>query len=404
MTIDMNYSRFVAALQESEFLGECRGALLHCLGGRAWDLLTDSSQLEHLCSVCFWASLEREERRDVRGTITICSPHPSLLARYLTHEVSVTVPNLVSLLTASPSSPLAVHGGAKGLQVWGMLDAAPEELIRLRITGNGTLQASQAGNVLALYQKGTVSIPEAADVKSLGHLLARALDKKQFLEIQGDIPKRIIHMVTTMIHHGHGGTVVVVDPLDQAWMNSVRFAFTFCEQPQGGVSEATRLCGADVFKSLSIYGTSFVDAVRKTKIKDAATTHTSDYLKNVDESLFNRVGELSLVDGAVVIDMNLKLYGFGAKLKLGGSKFPITSLNAVTGSLRTGVTLPQIGGMRHQSAACFVNNNRLADVFVVSQDGRLSLFCWSEKLHCVAIVHELEHFIWEFQPGCYASR
>jgi len=395
----MNYSMFVAAMQEFQLMEECRASPLYCSEGRAWELLSDSSQLTQLCSACFWASLEREEQRDVRGTLAICSPHPSLLARCLTHEVPVTVPNLVSLLTASPSSPLAVHGGPRGLHIWGMLDAAPDELIRLRITGNGTLQASQEGNVLALYQKGTVSIPEAADVKSLGHLMARTLDKKQFLEIQGDIPKRIIHMVTTMIHHGHGGTLVVVDPQDQTWMDSMRFAFTFGDEPPGGAATARHHYGFDVFRSLNIYEASVSGASRRKNSVALTTTQQENFIKFINESLFNRVGELSLIDGAVVIDMSLKLYGFGAKLKLGESNFPISTLNAVTGSLRTDVALAQTGGMRHQSAACFVNNNRLADVFVVSQDGRLSLFCWSDKLDCVAVVHDLEHFIWEFQPS-----
>lgn len=362
-------------------------------------LLSDPYKLSQLCEACFLASLESEERREVRGTLAICSPHPSFLARYLTHEVPVTIPNLVSLLTASPSSPLAVHGGASSLRIWGMLDAAPDELILLRITGNGTLQASQSGNVLALYQKGVTSTPKAADVKSLGQLMARTLDKKNFLEIQSNIPTRIIRMVTTMIHHGHGGALVVVDPHNQSWMESIRFAFTFGDKAASYASEHKNHYGADVCKSLHDYGSLFVGNLNKRNYLNSLKPFEQDYLKSLDDLLFYRVGELSLIDGAVVIDMDLKLYGFGAKLKLGPSDFFITALNAVTGALRKGISLAQIGGMRHQSAACFVNNNHLADVFVVSQDGRLSLFCWSSKLNCVAVVQDLEHFIWEFQPG-----
>jgi len=394
-----NNSKFVAAIQEFANLEECRVAYSHGSEVQAQDLLSDSGQLSQLCTACFWASMEREERREVRGTLAICTPHSSLLARYLTHEVPVTVPNLVSLLTASPRAPLAVHGGAAGLHIWGMLDAAPEELILLRITGNGTLQASQSGNVLALYQKGTVSTPEAGDVKSLGHLMARTLDKKHFLEIQSDIPTRIIRMVTTMIHHGHGGTLVIVDPTDQSWIDSVRFEFTFGDEIKGNIHDLDKHYGIDVRKALNDFGSSFLEKTDGRRLNIFSKSQNSIYLHTLTESLFYRVGELSLVDGAVIIDMNLKLYGFGAKLKLGHSFFPITALNAVTGALHKGLELAQLGGMRHQSAACFVNNNRLVDVFVVSQDGRLSLFCWSNKLNCVAVVQNLEHFIWEFQSA-----
>ena len=376
--------------------GEAGCVQIHHDRGRC--LLSDPCQLSQLCSACFWASMEVEEKRQVRGTLAICSPHPTLLARHLSHQVPVTVPVLVSLLTASPRAPLAVHGGREGMHIWGMLDAAPDKLLRLRITGNGTMQASQSCNVLALYQKGVVATPEAADVKSLGHLMARTLDKKHFLEIQSDIPTRIIRMVTTMIHHGHGGALAVVDPYDQSWFDSVRFAYTFGDASLESVSGQEGRHGIDVCMSLNNYGALWSGDANKGVARASSKAVDTNHLQQLDDSLLYRVGELSLVDGAVVIDMNLKLYGFGAKLELGKSNFPIMALNAVTGVLREGITLDQVGGMRHQSAACFVNSNRLADVFVVSQDGRLSLFCWSDKLKCVAIVHDLEHFIWEFQP------
>jgi hypothetical protein len=53
--------------------------------------------------------------------------------------------------------------------------------------------------------------------------------------------------------------------------------------------------------------------------------------------------------------------------------------------------------MRHQSAARFVFGNRGCDVFVVSQDGRLSMFTWSPSTGSVAAVQNLEHFIWEYR-------
>jgi hypothetical protein len=111
------------------------------------------------------------------------------------------------------------------------------------------------------------------------------------------------------------------------------------------------------------------------------------------------VGDLGLIDGAVVMDLNLRLHGFGAKLLYGPQEFHVATLSAVTGRLRKTVSLGELGGMRHQSAARFVNTNRGCDVFVVSQDGRLSMFSWSEHLQTVAVVQHLEHFIWEQQAG-----
>lgn len=351
-------SSFVAAIQASAVLAGSGKEGTSAPGDRAQALLADAAQLSLLCATSFWASLQREESREVRGTLSICSPHPVLLARTLRHPVPVTEPNLVALLTASPRTPLAVHGGPEGLQVWGMLDEEPAGLVHLRLAGSGTLLASHRGKVLSLFTQGEMTCPLAADTDSLGKLLASSLGRERFMELHGDLPDRIIRMVSAMIRHGHGGTLVIVDPGDRSWMGAVRFKFAF--QEQGDPSGQFRL--------------------RK-------------------EAMVHRVGELSLIDGAVIMGMDMELYGFGAKLEFGPEEFQVIALDAVTGALHEGLPLNELGGMRHQSAARFVQGNRSATVFVVSQDGRLSLFCWSGRLKGLAMVHNLEHFIWEYESA-----
>jgi hypothetical protein len=363
---------------------------------RAAALLADADQLSLLCTACFWASLEVEEGREVRGTISICSPHSVPLARAFTHPVPVCVPELVALLTASPRSPLAVHGGPEGLHIWGMLDAEPEGLLRLRIAGNGILLASRAGRVLALLNRGVMAIPVAADEMSLSQLVGRTLGKERFLEQRGSAPARIIRVVTTMLRHGHGGTLVLVPPENQSWRAGVSFRFCFDEESgrllqhsvhdfEVGMDEAQRgyddlVAGRGNCASLTGLREQY-DAM--------------NYLRTLSESLFRRVGDLGLIDGAVVMDMDLMLHGFGAKLLFGPEEFSVTTLNAVTGLLREHVPLSELGGMRHQSAARFVQANREVDAFVVSQDGRLSMMSWSERTGTLAVVQNMEHFIWE---------
>jgi hypothetical protein len=241
-----------------------------------------------------------------------------------------------------------------GAHVWGLLDAEPEGLVRLRIAGNGSLLASQSERVLALYHKGVMSKPKAADGHSLLLLLSDALGKRR-LEFDSEMVTRLIRMVTTMISQGHGGTLVVVEPDDDSWRQAVRFRFSF-RDPQ-----------------------------------EEDETHHQD----MSETLLQRIGELSLIDGAVLIDTDWHLYGFGARMEIGNSDPPAVALNAVNGRIREGLSVSELGGMRHQSAAHFVSRHHAADVFVVSQDGRLSLFCWSNKHKRIAVVQDLEHFLWE---------
>lgn len=332
----------------------------------AAELLRHTDRLCALCELCFWASLEKEERREVRGTLVLCSPDRTLPAKAFATPVPVTVPNLVALLIASPRTPLAVHDGPGGLSIWGLLDSEPASLPRLRIAGNGTLLASCRHRVLALLHRGAVSVPVAADEASLEHLVAGALGKEQTLEARGSVPAKLIRVGTTMIRHGHGGTLVLVPPADQSWRQAVRFRFNF-DPLSDPVSALCEQCGP---------------------ANSPRASHTS---------LQRRVGDLSLIDGAVVMDLDLRLLGFGAKLLFGLEDFLVTTLNAVTGEKSERVPLAELGGMRHQSAARFIHDNRSAEVFVVSQDGRLTMFSWSESTHCVVVIQKLEHFIWEYE-------
>ncbi len=358
--------------------------------------VADAEQLAALCTLCFWVSLETEERREVRGTLVLCSPRQASLARAFKVPVPVTVSHLAALLTASPSTPLAVQGGPGGLTAWGVLDYEPQGLPHLRIAGNGTLLASRNGRVLALLHRGEVSIPAAADADSLEHLFVRTLGEKHSRRTHGNVPAKLIRVGATMIRHGHGGALVLVDPRDSSWQASVNFRYSFDEASANllkGSIEDLETCLGESKKSYDEFVTS--RKRRSTVSTLLEQQETANFLRNLTETLMRRVGDLCLIDGAVVMDLDLRLLGFGAKLLFGPEDFTVATLNAVTGELRESVPLGELGGTRHQSAARFVFANHRTDVFVVSQDGRLSMFSWSERLRSVAVVQNLEHFIWE---------
>jgi hypothetical protein len=386
-------SQFVTAIQASAGMD---ASTLDSIHG-AEDLLRETDQLQSLCTLCFWASLEKEERREVRGTLCLCPPTKTVLARAFATPVPVTVPNLVALLIASPCTPLAVHLSSEGLAIWGVLDSEIAGLLRLRIAGSGTLLASRSRRVLALLHRGAVSIPVAADEASLALLVSNALGKEH-REARANVPAKLIRVGTTMIRHGHGGTLVLVQPEDQSWRQSVSFRFSFDAESarllqasdcdfEAGMREAVR--NHDDLVAGPKSASSFF-ALRE-RYEKVSSLHT------LNQSLLSRVGDLSLIDGAVVLDLDLCLLGFGAKLLFGPEDFAVTALNAVNGKLCEHVSLAELGGTRHQSAARFVHGNRSSEVFVVSQDDRLSLFSWSERMQCVAVVQKLEHFIWEYE-------
>jgi hypothetical protein len=203
-----------------------------------------------------------------------------------------------------------------------------------------------------------------------------------------------------MIRHGHGGSLVLTLPEDDSWRSAVSFRFCFDEASARVLYDSVRNFETMADEAKRGYddlvsGRTGCDSLITLRERFEAVS----FLRGLSESLFRRIGELGLVDGAVVMDMELRLYGFGAKLLYGPEEFDVATLDAVTGRLRKHVPLAELGGMRHQSAARFVNANRACDVFVASQDGRLSMFTWADALHGVAVVQHLEHFLWEQQEG-----
>jgi len=367
-------------------------------GDSAAALLADREQLSRVCAACFWASLEVEEGREVRGTLVFCAPSAARNARAFTQPAPVSVAELVALLTASPRTPLAVHAGPEGPVIWGMLDIEPEGAVRLRIAGNGILLASRARHVLAILNRGVAAAPVAADDATLARLVAQSLGKERFLERHGDMSMRFGPMVASMLRHGHGGTLLLVPPEDQSWRGGVSFRYRFDEAGGRLLQHSVREYETLLREALHSYNDLKAGRIKAEAISSLRDQYDAvNHLHTLSDALSRSVGDLGRIDGAVVLDTDLLLHGFGAKLLYGPEEFSVTTLNAVTGELRQNVPLASLGGMRHQSAARFIYTNRKTDAFVVSQDGRLCMISWSERTETLAVVRNLEHFLWEYR-------
>jgi DNA integrity scanning protein DisA with diadenylate cyclase activity len=89
------------------------------------------------------------------------------------------------------------------------------------------------------------------------------------------------------------------------------------------------------------------------------------------------VARLAAIDGAVIIDTALTIYGFGAMLRKPESpSLMLEERNPVTLAPTELKKIAKSGGARHQSAAawCVERSGKQALVFTVSEDGMVSLF------------------------------
>lgn len=105
------------------------------------------------------------------------------------------------------------------------------------------------------------------------------------------------------------------------------------------------------------------------------------------------VGAGAGIDGGVVIELpGMAVRGFGAKIVATQDDLKVALLTLPETAIEL-VSLHDLGGMRHQSAARLVDKNHSAMVIVVSQDGPISLVAWVEKEAQVVVVKHVERFL-----------
>lgn len=358
---------------------------------RADDLLQSGSQVSSLLNDLFWMSMNAEEGRPVVGSVCICSPEEAPRSRSLTTPVEVSPQALVQLFVASPANPLAIHLEHGVLSVWGFLDACPMFTLRVLVPEVGTLVVSEDTSVIAVFQRGAVLLPRPIDRTDWALLLAKALGEAPFPE-RAALAARFREVAFAMHSQGHGGALVIA-PAFEPGGNTADVAIKYRFDPKGSncvrdandelVTAQQRLqnamaqspAGGDVPRLISLLESS-VEAHRQLLIK-----------------LLRSVGELSRIDGAVVMDTDLRVHGFGAKLSGTQESFTVAVLDTITTSVSE-VPISSLGGMRHQSAARYVHRNTDSMVVVASQDGRLTLFAWVMDRGQVAAVCGLEHYAW----------
>ena len=393
MTLDpiLNDSPLIAALKGG---GEFRRTLV-TLGQRtrnAADDLCDSA--DHLCALanqCFWASMHLEEGRSIRGTICICAPDDAPRARAFSEPVVCSAKSLVTLLTAFPSTPLAVQARGPRLEVWGVLDSIPMLAMRLRVAGTAMVIATDGHDVIAVLERGEVHIPKSASDLSWIVMVANALEKAKTFPQRLAIATRIQRAVLAMHRQGHGGALVIVPAGSDSWAKWVSPGFRF--DPTASMAVQGLLGELDTaekrFEELKSGTTPEIPQSMLPLFAESVAAH-----QDLINSMLRSIGDLSAVDGAVVMDEDLRVLGFGAKLDGSAGSFDVLVLDALSGESAT-ASNSELGGTRHQSAARFVLQNPETMVFVASQDGRLTLFVWVVDPGKVAAIRRLEHFVWE---------
>src|SRR5712691_7613262 len=160
----------------------------------------------------------------------------------------------------------------------------------------------------------------------------------------GSADNVLLPLALSMRAHHHGGSLLVVPHGSDAWRKS-------------------------------IVSVPYQVAPPFSKLRDGASKDAID-----------AIGGLTAVDGAVILNDRWDVLAFGAKLgrtESGPFVEQVLVREPIRGHTPVKVHASELGGTRHLSAAQFIHEQRDSLALVASQDGRFTVFGWSQRARMV---------------------
>jgi hypothetical protein len=384
------------------------------------------SDLRHILATAFFASLEREEGRNLRFVLC-CAPGLEVLRDgfgELVPAVPISPPRPISVDAIRALAPAvspdnaailvrcpAIGSAAGPCEIAGVLQVgsnlarartgrsfyyrpAPYALM-IDVRDAGEIHVYQGGVKVAALKAGRLHDQIAysaleflpiADILSRGEDALRprivAPDHEPARETSDFEWTALLNTILCIVNgaraHGHGGTVIIVAPGAERSL-PIRAKFTVDEE---------RSVLADRFVEFLNTRHVLMEArlhrrrVGEATVPDAALSHLQIAAFASEESLADTadvVAGLTAIDGALVLTSDLRVPGFGAEIVLDAAQ-PVTAYE-VSHLSPLGTTLPAVDsegfGMRHRSALRCVGVAHAAAAFVISQDGRTTFF-WKQ--------------------------
>lgn len=311
----------------------------------------------------FWASLQREEGEYIRVNLTLNSPGPHDLI--LSTPVPLEVERLRKLAGAVlPKQYLGLSITGDTPYVWG-ITSIPRHF-RVLVRDPGVMDVYYPGHLR--YANGQARFMAQMDAQYLAARVARVLcgdgQADGFLHEKA---RTIVSFISELRDtRAHGGIIVV---------------------PNG--AEWERRTSSRTFVTNPVY-TYLATSVRELyELRQPAAMLAAGGELGVRESLLassvaNAVGSIvgmAGVDGAVMLDSELNVLGFGTMLEfVAASELTWRQANlasATTGEDWTDTPFERLGGSRHRSAAVFTANVPGSIALIASEDGPISMI-WRE--------------------------
>jgi hypothetical protein len=321
----------------------------------------DAETIEALVDAAFWASLQREEGFAPEISLAFLPPERAARPMLLQHALPLG-PRALSRLApavARPGIHLGVWRSAGELRVWGTTREVPTFGMVLEVVGPGLIvvkhrvhEDSAKFRNVAVFEGERVKLMmrDVTGYEDAPELL-RSLLGPEALGSADDAEAILVRLAISMRAHKRGGTLLVVPAGSQSWRQSLITPITYAIDPPFG--ELAEL------------------------IREAPEDQQAELTRVVE-----LIAGLTAVDGATLISDRYELLAFGVKIGRPEGRPRVERVflsEPVEDGSAEVVAALQLGGTRHNSAAQFTQDQRDSLAMVASQDGRFTLFAWSER-------------------------
>ncbi|OOQ59945.1 putative sensor domain DACNV-containing protein [Mucilaginibacter pedocola] len=330
----------------------------------------DSTIIEAVIDIGFWASLRREEGHSPKVSLALLSPEQSEKPLIFGEKLRLTPQNLIKLAPAveQPGIHLGVWPDGDDLMIWGTTHSIPSICFVLEVVEPGLLVIKHR-RVDGFGKFVNIAVLQGDQIKVLDEVtmgvadcpvLLRSLAKMPLPTFMGDSFNILVQLAASMRVHGKGGLVAVVPVGTEKYRESVVHPIKYPVVPN-------------------------YSAIPELMAQSETERNKLEWQEALLEAI-DLIGGFTAVDGATIITEKYDLLAFGAKLTRAENSARVGQIvlsEPVAQSKATKMHPAQNGGTRHLAAAQFVYDQKDAIALVASQDGQFTVFAWSEDMQLV---------------------
>lgn len=359
----------VASLMEQHFSKHLHEAQLN--GETNLADIPNKTIIEAIIDVAFWTSLRREEGHSPKISFAFLSPLQSKDALIFSHKLPL---NADAITKIAPGVERAgIHVGIwvedGELHIWGTTTFIPNLCFVLDVSEPGLLVVKHK-RINSLGKYSNVAVLKGDEIRVIDEEFGKSTKRPAIINSLigigsikvdwNDTTNILIQIAVSMRAHKRGGILLVVPTDNDDWMKSLIQPLTYTIQP--------------VYKGLS--------SLAKTELNSNNEMYLLGQLKKEIEN----VAGLTAIDGATIINQDLEVLAFGAKIGRAEGKKRVNEIS-ISEPIINGETIvvqpSQLGGTRHLSSAQFVSDQHQAMAMVASQDDHFTILKYSPKKEMV---------------------